>query len=495
MSNVIATDLQTQEVGSQDTGSTAADNTLVELFEVTLPDGTTLYFHPGVDSDLTDVRFRDRTAPVGVVLATALIVGNSYTILGGSGTDWTAVGAVNGNFGTTFIATAVGTGQGYATQTDNSIRDYTPMPMMIDGLEIQADGASSRPSLTIANIGSLLQGEMGDFKNDDLIGQRIIRRQTLRKYLVGEAEDASPSIEFPVQEYVIDRIGAETNIAITFEVATPFDLENIQIPRRIVVGKYCSWKYQGYDAGLGGGCTWNLDGAVNFKGDSTVRAHNVYFDFDDRPLVAAETFAAYSATADYTTASYVTTNTPTVSADAFVIGLDYTIVSTGSGSTNFTSIGAANNTVGTVFRATGAGAGTGNATRTQYWVCKIAQKISAPENNTARTPSITSSYWKEVRKWAEHADATNYYIGALVRYNATTVWRCKVPHTSSAAIIPTNTSAYWVREEICGKTMQSCKARYGFKPSVLTSANQKPDGATNLAARLPFGSFPGTLKY
>ena len=53
MSNVIATDLQTQEI----------DSALVELFTVTLPDGTTMYFHPGVDADLTDVQFRDKTAP------------------------------------------------------------------------------------------------------------------------------------------------------------------------------------------------------------------------------------------------------------------------------------------------------------------------------------------------------------------------------------------------------------------------------------------------
>ena len=37
MSNVIATDVQTQEVDSE----------LIELFEVTLPDETTMYFHPG----------------------------------------------------------------------------------------------------------------------------------------------------------------------------------------------------------------------------------------------------------------------------------------------------------------------------------------------------------------------------------------------------------------------------------------------------------------
>ena len=157
MSNVIATDLQTQEV----------DSGLVELFEITLPNGTTMYFHPGLDADLTDVQFRDRTSPY-------------------------------------------------------SIRDYTAMPMMLDGLDLQADGASSRPALTIANIGSILQAELGDYKFDDLIGERLIRRQTLQKYLVGGSEDASPPVEFPTQQYIIDRVAAEDALSITFEVATPF---------------------------------------------------------------------------------------------------------------------------------------------------------------------------------------------------------------------------------------------------------------------------------
>jgi len=486
MSNVIATDVQTQEINSA----------LVELFEITLPNGTTLYFHPGLDSDSTDVEFRDKTAPANPVIAGAFIVGQAYSIINAgtnaNPTNYTLIGAANNNAGTTFTATGVGSGTGSATQTDHTIREYNPIPIMIDGLEVQADGASSRPAFTVANIGSLFQAELGSFKNDDLVGQRLKRRQTLVKYLVGKAQDASPPIEFSTQEYVIDRVSEENSISVTYDVATPFDLENVQIPRRIVVGKYCSWKYQGHAAGLGGGCTWNTDGAVNWNGDGTVRAHKAYFDFDDRPLVATETFAAYSATADYTTASYVTTNTTTVGAGAFVLGLDYTIAS--AGNTSFTSIGAANNTVGTVFRATGAGAGTGTATLTQYWVCIIAQKISAPENDTARTPSITSSYWKEVRKWAEWSSGSSYALGTLVRYNGVTIWKATGSPTP-AGQIPTDTSPYWVREEVCGKTLQSCKARYGFKPSVLTSANQKPEGATNLAARLPFGSFPGTLKY
>lgn len=420
MSNVIATDVQTQEIDSE----------LIELFEVTLPNGTTLYFHPGLGSDLTDVQFRDKTAPTNPVTAGSFIIGNSYTINGGGGTSFTSIGAANNNAGTVFIATGVGSGIGTADQNDYSIREYTPMPIMIDGLELQADGASSRPSFTVANIGSLFQSELGDFKNDDLIGQRLKRRQTLRKYLVGENNDASPPIEFSTQEYVIDRVQEENALSITYEVATPFDLENIQIPRRIVVGKYCSWKYQGHASGKGGGCTWNTDGAVNYNGDGTVRAHKVYFDFDDRPLIASESITAtFNASTAYTTSSYITHGG-------------------------------------------------------KFWVRTVA--------GTGNAPSTTSAYWKEVRKWTEWASGTTYQIGTLVRYAGVTIWKATGESTGQ---VPTDTSPYWLREEICGKTLQSCKARYGFKPSVLTSANQKPEGSTNLAARLPFGSFPGTLKY
>ena len=52
---------------------------------------------------------------------------------------------------------------------------------------------------------------------------------------------------------------------------------------------------------------------------------------------------------------------PTITAGAFITGDSYTIVSVGSPSTDFTAIGAANNTVGTTFTATGAGTNAGTA--------------------------------------------------------------------------------------------------------------------------------------
>jgi microcystin-dependent protein len=55
------------------------------------------------------------------------------------------------------------------------------------------------------------------------------------------------------------------------------------------------------------------------------------------------------------------TSGTTVTAGAFVVGTRYQIVSTNSGGTDFTLIGAANNTVGTNFIATGVGSGGGTA--------------------------------------------------------------------------------------------------------------------------------------
>ena len=62
MSNLIATDSQTQQIDSE----------LIDLFEIVLPNGPTIYFHPGVDASLTNIKFRDRTARSNPVTAGGL---------------------------------------------------------------------------------------------------------------------------------------------------------------------------------------------------------------------------------------------------------------------------------------------------------------------------------------------------------------------------------------------------------------------------------------
>jgi len=68
----------------------------------------------------------------------------------------------------------------------------------------------------------------------------------------------------------------------------------------------------------------------------------------------------------------------TVTAGSFVVGVTYTIQS--SGSTNFVAVGAADNAVGTIFTATGVGAGTGTAaSATSYNVGVGSLSLSSNE--------------------------------------------------------------------------------------------------------------------
>jgi lambda family phage minor tail protein L len=316
MSNLIASDLQGQEVSSA----------VITLFELELPDGTFVFFHPGTNASLGSVQFRNKTT--------------------------------------------------------TAVQTYEPFPMMIDGLEVTSDGAINRPTLSIANIGTTFKTLLRGYVPKDLVGQRITRRQTLEKYLVGGgSHDASMvnDTELSKVTYVIDRISAESSAVLTFEVTAIYDLEGVTLPRREQVGKFCSWVYQGdrlYDKG---GCTWHAESkyesqklfddftchvtsgsttvthdansdiiaglevyGTGIPDDATIasrdsstqftlsaaatagdgseialtfnspdfKAQHLFFDIDDNPLISepltGDTISAWSNSASYTNDSYVT---------------------------------------------------------------------------------------------------------------------------------------------------------------------------------------------
>ena len=146
----------------------------------------------------------------------------------------------------------------------HTLRTYVALPMEVTGIEWTSDGPSNRPSLSIANIISYIASSaettLGDELrnlnikyNEDLLGSQITVRRTLSKYL----NIPGPPIEFPVMSFFLDRITVEDNSYVQFELASPFDVEGVKIPGRIVVGRYCGWDYRGVSMGKGGGCTWS----------------------------------------------------------------------------------------------------------------------------------------------------------------------------------------------------------------------------------------------
>ena len=66
----------------------------------------------------------------------------------------------------------------------------------------------------------------------------------------------------------------KTLVSITFELAAPFDLAGLMLPKRVIIGGACPWKYTGADQSraltdIEGGCNWAQDSKLYVNGSST----------------------------------------------------------------------------------------------------------------------------------------------------------------------------------------------------------------------------------
>lgn len=259
---------------------------------------------------------------------------------------------------------------------------YSAFPIEVTGLEINADGAINRPEMTVANVLSTWSDSLGGLQNKDLIGTKVTIRSTLEQHL-----STSPTVEFPKKIYYIDRISGETAVSVSFELAAPFDVTGITIPGRTVVGKYCSWVYQGYDRSDVGGCIWRVDSQINIGGTD----YKAYFTEDDVPII--------------------------------------------------------------------------------------------PSGDTLTIPFET---------YTVYSAATAYAVDDYVEYD-NTIWKCVRAGTGNT---PDPDSRFWVRGDVCGKKLSSCKARFQFRPDINGNADVDGGAQRHMTTEpLPFGAFPGSRKF
>jgi len=309
--NLISTDFQGLEVSEA----------VVDLFELEYSPTTTLYFHSGVSTVArilkvsadyntitinTPQTLSDNSSLVLTALNKSTGVAASINALVNGATVSSQSITIDNKSGATTASTGwAGVPEAGMEVTGTDIRNdaygevvfnknvYYGFPIALEGLDISNDGAHSRPTLTIANVESLLRtsstfqnafnsqraevaGATGsglpDFKLDNLVGKKVTRRRTLEKYLkmsAGRSTDvasATDIIELPKAVFIIDRISSKTNLMVTLELASPFDLSGLRVPRREVVGKYCSWIYKGkkeYSTTALSGTVYTTSGTLN----------------------------------------------------------------------------------------------------------------------------------------------------------------------------------------------------------------------------------------
>ena len=489
--NVITSDLQSLEINSG----------LVTLFELEYSPGTTLHFHPGVSTDVrvtaitgTQITLnRAQTLASGVTLTFS-----GYTTAGAATSQQTTASADVNNSTTLNVASATNLKVGM-TITGSGIDDtnygpivfdgetYYALPMQVDGLSISNSGAMNRPTLTFANVESIIRDTslfqnaddggtdgIANFKLDNLLGKTLTERTTLEKYLTIDptVSTSRAIVEYPTRKYIIDRIKSKTADLVMFELAAPYDLEGVTLPSRVVIGKYCPWEYQGRTFSTPvGACTWPANGKVpSDAGDSYV-----YFTANDEAIIWW--------------------------------GLIHNVGGSVKSGKTWDSSTTFNSSSLDALAADGDSSPSWNERTYTYW--------KARATNTNSEPAPNNSNWEQVflyRAWVSgttfkthsvRSERNDYVIYPVTGASASTttgwswtdtstIYRCIV-ETDSA--VPGDNSDYWIRGDICGKLLNSCKRRFQAGYGRQTQTTEASNTVFNATVPLPYGGFPGSRKH
>lgn len=337
-----------------------------------------------------------------------------------------------------------GSPQGSPTQTLNfvqfrnrtnpsQINVYYPIPAQMSGIEHRTEGQLPQPKLTIANVlkttgADSFAGLTSVANYEDLLGQKIVRRKTLVKYLYNNPGDANPPVELPPDMYYLDRIENENKETVVFTLLSAIDLDGVTLPRRTIIGNACAWQYQGAAVNKNewdkkGGCTWHTESQTNRGGVVT----NVYANEDDEYLIS-DSF------------SFPVWAGGPVDRNEFASTLNSTITDRIEPSGNIVA--------SSVY---------------DYWQSKI--------DGNSTTPSDSNTSWRRVRIYDTYSAATGYSVYTNPKYNDYTLYNGQIwqAQTNTMAnnlhpALPGESKTYWKRGDSCGKRVSSCAMRYGCNP-------------------------------
>ncbi len=185
------------------------------------------------------------------------------------------------------------TGRGTVLSASGCIR-YTLQPLGENGwfmLTICAQAnAAGTPTLTVRPLQGGLTSYTGSTSNTFYVGRANVFTppglestqnvrdvvKTIPYQYIGSTynpnPDSDPTRFLPDEMYFIERKVSEDEVAIQFELSSAIDLEDLQLPRRMVTVNYCSW-----DEYKGEGCMY----------DPTASGSGGYFDSNDNPTTAA----------------------------------------------------------------------------------------------------------------------------------------------------------------------------------------------------------------
>jgi lambda family phage minor tail protein L len=130
-------------------------------------------------------------------------------------------------------------------------KSYLPVAVEVEDFETNIFNRIVRPRIRVGNQGLVISDIL--LKNNDFKYAKIVRKKIFIKYVddvnfdggVNPFGIADPNAEISSETFVISQKLQENKNFVEFELTAPFDLENFNIPGRLVLGRYCYWQYRG----------------------------------------------------------------------------------------------------------------------------------------------------------------------------------------------------------------------------------------------------------
>ncbi len=127
---------------------------------------------------------------------------------------------------------------------------YAAYPFETSEFELNGENRLPRPKIRFFNHNYYFSALAQQY---DLINRKIIRKTTLLQFLddenfeggVNPYKDSSPQRSFPDDIFFIYRKVAENKLVMEFELATSLELENVKLPKRQILARYCPFAYRG----------------------------------------------------------------------------------------------------------------------------------------------------------------------------------------------------------------------------------------------------------
>ena len=339
----------------------------------------------------------------------------------------------NGTADITWYSLLDDTNFGSTTSGHYGQQTYSAFPVESEGWEVRGSGSLPRPSVRFANINQYWSAHLSNY--DDLVGAKVIRRRTLQKHL-----GTNPPVEFNRDVYYVERKTSETAVMVEFELASAFDVQGIQLPRRAVVAARCPWKYKDPDQG---GCDWPADNRFTINSIE----HTLYFDKDDNRITTHAVWGRQDVSSNRTSNLYA--------AQSYSVGDHVEYYRPIGGLIAASAVGSGANITYTV--ASGHGITAGEFV--------IAKGFTDEDANFKAVPLYVSSV-TSTSITVQNPSATITTSSGFLQATRVTLYKCLTAHqlaTGDAAddiIRPTNIS-YWEFGDVCGKRLNSCAIRYG----------------------------------